>query len=147
MTRADVAEQAYRAGYNCAQSVLIAFKDELGLTEQQAARMASGFGGGMGGLREVCGALTGAFLVANLLAGYDDPEDDQAKKAHYAIIKQAGMRFQLAEGSYICRDILEKAGVTPESTPAPRTPEYYASRPCGRCIRLATQIMEEQLQL
>ena len=106
-------------GYNCAQAVFIAFNDLTGMDEISAARFASSFGGGMGRLREVCGAVSGCFMVLGALMGPEDPKDNTAKMAHYAVIQEAAKRFKEENGSYICRELLGlaegagKAGVRP----------------------------------
>lgn len=80
MNHAEKARDLFREGYNCAQSVVGAFHEEMGLSLSEATRLASSFGGGMGGLRETCGAVTGMFLVAGMLMGYDDPADYDGKR-------------------------------------------------------------------
>ena len=81
------AAELFLKGYNCAQSVMVAFCDVTGLEKDFAARMASSFGGGMGRMREVCGAVSGMLMVAGLLYGYEIPGDDVSKKAHYTLVQ------------------------------------------------------------
>ena len=83
------AESLFAEGYNCSQAVLLAFADECGLTQETAALLASSFGGGMGRLREVCGAVSGMFMVAGLCRGYDDPHANTEKADHYAVAKNS----------------------------------------------------------
>ena len=106
MTKSQLAKQLFEEGANCSQAVLCAFANECGLTEKDAMRIASGFGGGMGRMREICGAVSGMTLVANLLYGNTDPADKAAKDRHYARIQQLAKAFQEQNGSIICRELL-----------------------------------------
>ena len=141
MDRGIKAAELFLSGYNCAQSVAVAYCDLLGLTEQQAAKMASAFGGGMGRLREVCGAVSGMLMVLSQLYGYDTPGDDEKKKALYHQVQDLAARFREETGSIICREILNNPPSDPN--PSPRTAEYYAKRPCARMVLTAARIMEE----
>ena len=141
MTHAEKAYEAFKSGCNCAQAVAVAFCDLTGLTEAQAARMASAFGGGMGRMREVCGAVSGMFLVLGILYGYDDPKADAAKKQLYTQVQALAEEFKKEAGSIICREILKNPPSDPN--PSPRTPEFYAMRPCERMVFNAARLMEE----
>ena len=113
MTMIDHAERAralFEEGYNCAQAVFCAFTDETGMDFDAAARLASSFGGGLGRLREVCGAVSGAAMVLGCTKGYADPKDAEAKKAHYARVRDFADRFKAEEGTIICRELLERGG-------------------------------------
>ena len=140
-----IAEQNFRKGYNCAQSVLLAFGDMTGLDENTAAMLSSSFGGGLGRLREVCGAVSGAAMVMGLIKGYTDPDDREAKKAHYALIQDFAGRFRAENGSIICRDLLKGTAATEGGAPEARTQEYYRKRPCAALCRCAAQILDEML--
>ena len=141
MNHAQKAFDLFKSGYNCAQAVAVAFCDLTGLTEKQAARIASGFGGGMGRMREVCGAVSGMFMVLGLLYGYDDPKADVTKKELYTRVQALAEKFKADAGSIICRDILKNPPADPN--PSPRTPEYYAMRPCERMVYNAAALMDE----
>ena len=134
------AAELFLGGYNCAQAVVVAFCDELGMTEAQAARMASSFGGGMGRMREVCGAVSGMLLVAGILYGYDTPGDDVSKKRHYTLVQQLAGQFREEVGSIVCREILKNPSSDPN--PTPRTAEFYKTRPCARMVLLAGNILD-----
>ena len=140
MHHGDKAAKLFYEGYNCAQAVLIAFSDVTGLEEKHAARLISSFGGGMGRLREVCGAVSGMLAVAGILYGYDDPNDDRAKKAHYTLVQELAGKFREKSGSIICREILKNPPSDP--APTPRTAEFYAERPCVRMVYWAAEIMD-----
>ena len=135
------AAELFLGGYNCAQSVAVAFCDVTGLDEKLAARTVSAFGGGMGRLREVCGAVRGMFFVLSLLYGYDTPGDDMSKKQLYTEVQALAAQFQEACGSIICREILKNPPTDP--TPSPRTAEYYRTRPCARMVLTAATLMDE----
>ena len=138
------AAELFLSGYNCAQSVAVAFHEELGLTEGQAARMASAFGGGMGRMREVCGAVSGMLLVLSCLYGYDTPGDDASKKVLYTQVQELAGRFREENGSIICREILKNPPSDPN--PTPRTADFYAKRPCAKMVMTAARLMEEFLE-
>ena len=142
---AELARELFFKGYNCAQAVFCAYCDLTGLDIDQAARMASSFGGGLGRLREVCGTVSAASLVLGMLKGYSDPTDFAAKKAHYALIQEFARRFQAQNGSIVCRELLRGVEVSPGGTPEVRTPEYYRKRPCPDLAFKSARILEEML--
>ena len=133
----------FMEGYNCAQAVLLAFADMVGMDEKTCAKLSSSFGGGMGRMREVCGAVSGMLMVAGLLYGYDGPEEGDIKKEHYSRVQYLAEQFRKEVGSIICRDILKNPPEDP--TPSPRTAEYYRQRPCARMVALAVRIMEQYI--
>ena len=137
------AAELFLSGYNCAQAVAVAFTDVTGLPEQQAAKMASAFGGGMGRLREVCGAVSGMLLVLGTLEGYEAPGDDGAKKRLYSRVQELAKEFQAENGSIICREILKNPPSDPN--PSPRTEAYYAQRPCARMVLTAARLLDRYL--
>ena len=138
------AAELFLSGYNCAQAVAAAFSEELGLTENQAARMVSAFGGGMGRLREVCGAVSGMLFVLSSLYGYDTPGDDESKKVLYGQVQELAAAFREANGTIICRELLDNPPNDPN--PTPRTAEFYAVRPCARFVLTAGELMERFLE-
>ena len=146
MDHASQAQAYFLQGYNCAQSVLLAFAPDLGLTNDEAARMASSFGGGMGRLREVCGALSASFLILGLREGYSSPTDDEAKTAHYKRIQDLAEQFRQRHGTIICRELLGLGEGPDNYVPEKRTEAYYASRPCDRCIADAAEIISAFLE-
>ena len=139
------AAELFLKGYNCAQSVMVAFCDVTGLEKDFAARMASSFGGGMGRMREVCGAVSGMLTVAGLLYGYEDPgERDCNKKAHYQRVQNLAGQFREEIGSIVCRDILKNPPSDPN--PTPRTAEFYKTRPCTRMVMTAARILDRYIE-
>ena len=144
MNHSDYAVDLFVQGYNCAQAVAAAFGDLTGLDEKTAARMASCFGGGMGRMREVCGAVSGMLLVAGLLYGYDDPKATTEKRELYAQVQAMAGQFRAELGSIVCRDLLKNPPSDPN--PTPRTAEFYKNRPCARMVETAARIMDEFIE-
>ena len=141
-SRSEKAKELFKSGYNCSQSVLGVFAQELGLDFETAMKISSPFGGGMGRMREVCGTVSGMFMAAGLLCGVKD-SDAKAKGELYKKIQELANRFKSQNGSIICRELLE--GVTSSNTPIPsaRTDEYYKKRPCVELVGDAVEILEE----
>jgi len=137
----EKARENFLAGYNCSQALVLAFADVTGLTKEQAVLLSSSFGGGMGRLREVCGALTGLFMVDGLLEGYSNPTDKDAKAAHYARIQELAAKFRVEMGSILCRELLDNPSTTP--VPDERSKEYYQGRPCLKAVMTAAKIGQE----
>ena len=144
---ARLAHENFKRGYNCAQAVAIAFADEMGMSETELAKLASSFGGGMGKMREVCGAVSGALLVYGALRGNSDPEDGEAKKQHYAHVQDFAARFKAEHETIICRELLKNIALKKESTSEPeaRTEDYYRTRPCVRFVETAATILAQML--
>lgn len=146
MGKAEEARANFYKGYNCAQSVLLAFAGECGLTESQAARIGASLGGGMGRLREVCGALSAILVLDGLLEGYETPGDASAKAAHYARVQALAAAFREEHGAILCRELLKLPAGASVPTPEARTPEYYRQRPCPELCASAARIFEEYLR-
>ena len=144
--RGEQARDYFKQGYNCTQSVALAFSDEIGIEKSRMLKMVSSFGGGMGRLREVCGAVSGMFFVAGALYGYDDPKDMQTKKEHYARIQELAAQFREKNGSIVCRELLGLEGRDSSPVPSERTEEYYKKRPCAEMIATAAGLMEDYIK-
>ncbi len=138
----DRAEILFNSGFNCAQSVVGAFDHEPDFDLETAFRLASSFGGGMGRLREVCGALTGLFMVIGLKYGYSDPGDHEAKTKHYQLVQELAMKFKERYGSILCRDLLQLDEQVSDPTPEVRTDAYYQRRPCAEYVRFAASLLD-----
>ena len=145
MTRRQLAEGYFVEGYSCAQAVALAFLDKLNIDKEQLLLATSSFGGGMGRLREVCGAVSGMFIVAGLLRGYSSPADRAKKAEHYALIQRLAAKFRDKNGSIVCRDLLGAKMATTSPAPDERTPEYYRTRPCARLAGDAAEILATEL--
>lgn len=135
MNRIEIAESLFLSGCNCAQAVFVAFADEFGLDEELAKRVSCGLGGGVGRMREVCGAVTGAALVLGMRLG---PE----KTAAYPAVQEFCAKFKAETGSIVCRELLANTGATTGGAPETRTPSYYAKRPCVELVKLAAAILQ-----
>ena len=145
MRREEKAAELFKKGYNCAQAVATAFCEETGLSEEQTAKLVSGFGGGMGRMREVCGAVSGMVFVLSALEGYSDPNEKDGKRDLYATIQRLADKFKEKEGSLICRDLLKCTGADASPTPDERNAEYYKKRGCVGCVECAAGILDEYL--
>lgn len=143
--RAERAKQYFLEGYNCCQSVFMAYADIYDLTPDFAAMMASSFGGGMGRLREVCGTCSGMFMVASLALPANDPKNKEAKAANYAMVQELAEEFRKENGSIICRELLGLDRPKENPTPSERTAEYYKKRPCPELVYLSATIVGNHL--
>ena len=143
MDRAERAGAFFMSGYNCAQSVAMAFADLVQMEEPAVARLASPFGGGMGRMREVCGAVSGMLMIYGILYGYDTSNDDDRKQQVYTQVQNLAGQFREEIGTIICREILDNPPSDP--APSPRTAEYYKERPCARMVMTAAAILERYI--
>lgn len=139
------AGELFREGYNCAQSVFCAFSDELGFDFETALKLSSSFGGGMGRLREVCGAVSAMFMIAGLKYGYTTPNNDEIKGEHYSRIQELAARFKEKHGTIICRELLGLDVKQDNPIPSKRTEQYYKDRPCEDIVRDASEIIAEYI--
>lgn len=165
------AQAFFEEGYNCCQSVFLAFGDRYGFSQKLSARMSASFGGGVGRLREVCGAVSGMALVCGLECGATEGADQEGKAANYKEMQGLAAQFQEKNGSLICRELLglgrqageekQNAGAKPENDreltasnmvggmgnyqPQARTSAYYATRPCKELVGVAAEILEQWL--
>ena len=144
MSRGQKAEEFFKSGYNCAQAVVMAFADVIGGDTQAYLRLSSSFGGGIGRLREVCGAFSGSCMVAGLLRGYDN-ENGVDKGSHYALIQRIALKNKLQNGSIICKELLGATVNLSSADPTVRTAEYVKKRPCAELCRIAADILAEEL--
>ncbi len=142
LNHADRAEALFVEGYNCAQAVFGAFCDVTGMDFETAMKLSSSFGGGMGRLREVCGAVSGMFMVAGLLYGYGDTGEDGAKAAHYKRIQALAEAFKAEHETIVCRELIASLKKDTNPTPEARTAQYYKERPCAAFVRSAAEIMD-----
>lgn len=145
--RIQKAVEHFMSGYNCSQSVVAAFADMYGFTSEQALRMSASFGGGIGRMRETCGAACGMFLLAGLETGATEAADRQGKAANYAVVQELAAEFKKRNGSMICRELLGlKKSVAVSTQPEERNSQYYAKRPCARMVEEAAKIWVDYLK-
>lgn len=142
---ASIAGALFMQGHNCAQAVFCAFQDVMGLDDVLALKLTSSMGGGVGRLREICGAVSGAALVLGVLYGSDDPCNAEAKAAHYARIQEVAEVFRKEKGSIVCRELLKLQEEKSEPTPAARTSAYYHSRPCCALVECAARALDQYI--
>ena len=134
--RVEKAEKLFKGGLNCAQSVFTAYADEFGLDEELAKKVSCGLGGGVGRMREVCGAVSAAAMVIGMRLGPD-------KTAAYPAIQDFCAKFKAETGSIVCRELLSGTGATTGGAPEERTQAYYSTRPCVELVKLAATLLEE----
>ncbi len=151
MKKIDVDERATRArtlftsGYNCSQAVFLAYSDLYGIEETLAATLVAPLGGGMGRLREVCGAVSAAFMLTGLKYSAANPSDKQAKTRAYTVVQELATRFKEKNGSIICRELLGLGSGADSPVPNDRTEVYYKRRPCADYVEIAARIIGEKL--
>jgi len=139
-----MARKYFVEGYNCCQAVVLAFAPELGLERETALKISSSFGGGMGRLREVCGAVSAMFMIEGALDGYTDAKATTEKAEHYKRIQELATQFKARNNSIVCRELLGKKKEELESyVPSERNEEYYKMRPCEKMVFDAAEILEE----
>lgn len=144
--RVNKAVSLFKEGYNCSQSVVAAFADMYGFTEEQALKMSAAFGGGIGRMRETCGAACGMFLLAGLEKGAVSGDDREGKAATYALVQELAEKFKAENGALRCADLLGLSKKEPIiSTPEARTEAYYAKRPCAKMVETAAQIWADYI--
>ena len=146
--RAALARQNFESGYNCPQSVVMAFADVLeehGIPREAAARLASPFGGGMGRMREVCGAVSGMLMVLGVVEGYDDPDTYDGKSELYARVQDLAGRFRQEHGTIYCRELLGLSAGPDDPAPERRSEAYYQARPCAELCATAARLLAEHL--
>lgn len=144
MNHSQIAYDNFMSGCNCSQAVFSAFSDITGIDPELSLKMSSSFGGGMGRLREVCGAFSGILMVLGCLYGYSDVKNPSLKSQHYRRVQELAQEFKKRTGSLICREHLGLTGASTPDSPV-RTAEFYKTRPCARLIQTAAEIMDEYI--
>jgi C_GCAxxG_C_C family probable redox protein len=142
MTRSEQAVSKFIEGYNCAQSVLFAFCDELGLDKDKALKIACGFGAGMGRKEEVCGAVTGGIMVINAKYGRGENDTQKATEITYAKVRELMNQFSPKHGTYICRKLLNGCELKTEEGQKTFKDNDYFNKVCKSCVRSAVEILE-----
>ena len=144
--RAQQAEAYFKDGYNCSQSVVLAFADLMDVDKEVLLRISSPFGGGMGRLRQVCGSVSGMYLVLGYLRGCDSSRDPQQKKDLYAEVQELAAQFKELNGSIVCKELLAGVPHTAGRVPEERTEQYYKKRPCGQLVAISAQLLANHLR-
>ena len=133
MEKSDKAVELFKTGACCSQAVFCAFAEDFGMDAETAMKVSAGLGGGVGRMREVCGAVTGATLALGMKYGPD-------KAAVYPHVQELCARFKAECGSIVCRELLDGTGATQGGSPEARTDAYYRKRPCAEMVRLAAEL-------
>lgn len=144
--RKKQAMEYFTEGYNCAQAVALSFKDMVDIDERQLAAISSGFGGGIGRLREVCGAVSGAVMIISMLYGYSDACTGKKKADLYALIQEFAKAFEEENGSIICRELRGLNVKHDSPVPEPRTQKYYETKPCTELVGSAAELLSELIK-
>ena len=144
--RVERAKALFKQGFNCSQAVCAACADIYGIDEQTALRIAASFGGGIGRMRQTCGAACGMFILAGLENGSATPGDAEGKKQNYTLVQDLAAKFKQEKGSLICAELLGIAPKPQEPTPEARTENYYQKRPCVEMVANAVRIYLEELK-
>ena len=142
MNHAQKARDLFLSGCSCSQAVFAAFASDFGMDESTALRLASSFGGGMGGMRETCGAVSGMLMAAGMKWGYSNVGDLDVKTAHYARVRSLIEGFKAEHGTIVCRELLAHLGEL-KKDPSARTAEYYKVRPCVLFVETAARLLDE----
>lgn len=151
--RVEKAKRLFKEeGYNCCQAVVLAYNDIFGIDDRTASAMASGFGGGMGRMREVCGSVSGMVMLAGLIVPATDPSIKVDRTRNYALVQDVANEFKALNGSIVCKELLGLVPMgskteTPQESPEPsdRTPEYYQKRPCEELVGISAKIIGERI--
>ena len=147
--RVSRAVDNFMAGYGCCQSVVAAFSDLYGMDELTAKRIAAGFGGGVGRLRMMCGAVSGIVMLVGLDCGQTEGSDREGKSACYKVVQELLARSEAENGSLICAEILGLKGherAQCSYVASARTAEYYRKRPCAAKVESAARIFADYLK-
>jgi C_GCAxxG_C_C family probable redox protein len=146
--RVERAQNYFKAGYNCAQAVVMAFDDVMQMSPEALARLTAPFGGGMGRMREVCGTVSGMAFLAGAIKPSADPSNLDERKENYALVQKFAQEFRKENGDIVCRRLLglePMAERTETPMPSARTAEYYRKRPCVEYVGSAARIVAEHL--
>lgn len=143
--RIQKAVSLFKSGYNCSQSVFLAYNDLFGIEDTLAATLVAPLGGGMGRLREVCGAVSASFMIAGLKYPANDPADKLAKTRNYTVVQELAAEFKKENGSIVCRELLGLAQKQDVPVPSDRTEAYYKRRPCADYVATAARIVGNKL--
>ena len=152
MSEKERAIELFKEGYNCSQSVFTAFAHRFDIDEDTAKKISAGLGGGLGRMREVCGAVSGMVMLAGLIRPASDPTVKDWRTANYALVQEMAGDFRNINGSIVCKELLGlvpmgSCSPAPKESPEPsdRTPEYYKKRPCEEMVGIAARIVGEKI--
>jgi len=146
--RVNKAVENFIQGYGCCQSVVAAFADLYGLDEKMALRISAGFGGGVGRMRMMCGAVSGIVILVGLDCGQTEGSDRKGKSACYKVVQELLAKSKEENGSLICAELLGLKGPILKNSyvASERTQEYYKTRPCTAKVESAARIFANYLK-
>ena len=147
MTRPELAQSYFEQGYACSQALVLAFKDLIDISDDILKKIALPFGGGLGRLRQTCGAISGIAIVVGLLFSKEENTEEN-KTETYKIVQELVKRFKEKRQTINCLELLKAASLEVETggSPEARTKEYYAKRPCGKVVYDAAYVLDEYLK-
>ena len=135
-SRVEEAVDTFKGGYNCAQAVFVTYADLFGMDKETALKISSSFGGGLGGMRQTCGTVSGMSMVAGLYNGQVKAGDKEAKKTNYETVQLLCHEFTAQNGSIICGQLLGLVeGLPPE----------FKKKPCIEYIKCCATLIEKYL--
>ena len=147
MSEKERAVELFKEGFNCSQSVFTAFAYRFGMDEETALKVSAGLGGGLGRMREVCGAVSGGAMVIGSICSATEGKDGDSKQKNYELVREFAEKFAKENGSIICRELLElDVKMEKSAKPEERTAQYYKKRPCVELVECAARIIEEMIK-
>jgi C_GCAxxG_C_C family probable redox protein len=141
--KGQLAVDKFAEGYNCAQSIVFAFCDECGLSQDAALKVSCGFGGGMGRKQEVCGAVAGGIMVLGLRRGRGARDPRSVTEALYPMTREFMDGFAVRNGSYLCRDLLSGCDLTSEEGQRRLKEDSLWEKVCKPCVRSAAEMLQQ----
>lgn len=144
--RKNKAVDLFKSGYNCSQSVFLAYSDLFQIENEMAKTISAPFGGGIGRLREMCGACSGMYMLAGLKYPASNPENKEMKTLNYKAVQFCANSFKEINSSYICAELLQIKREQQQPIPDDRNAAYYAKRPCAKLVADAAVIIGSLLK-
>ena len=145
MNRSENAVKLFESGYNCSQSIVLAFEDLLNIDKNTLSSLSSSFGGGISRLREVCGCVSAMAIIVGTLYGNYDVNNNEEKAKHYELVQSLALKFKKQTGSLNCATLLNKVNEIEIPIPEVRTLKYYQQRPCSKLIKIMSDILQEYI--
>jgi len=145
MSRINKSVEHFNSGYNCSQSIVCTYCDLFGISTEDGYKLSAGFGAGIGGMRAMCGAVSGMVILAGLKYGNYKPDDKESKTKFYTLVRLLNDKSLEKFGTTNCKELLASAGISAETNPKERNEHYYKTKPCAKFVEQAALIVEEVL--